>query len=940
MTQDSRWPRVEELYHAALERHESERATFLQMACAGDEALLREVESLLAEGSVDTFLTASALEAAARDMARSGEGWLGRELGAYQILSPLGSGGMGEVYRAHDARLGRDVAVKVLNAYASASASSVRRFQQEARAASGLNHPGIVTIHDAGECDGQFFIVMELVDGPTLRVVLGGGRPSLKKALRIASQLADALAKAHEVGIVHRDLKPENVMLTREGHVKIVDFGLAKLSEPVAIGSAAPVAAATGDRSTGRWVLGTLGYMSPEQATGEPADFRSDQFAFGAILYEIVTGTRAFQQPTSAETLSMIIRNEPTRALELNPALPLPLVWIIERCLSKDPADRYASTHDLARDLQGLRDRASELDTTRGQHVLAGDASRRRFVLGSVALTTALAVGLAGFYVAQSRASRGGAAGAATPVFQQLTFRRGFIQDARFTPDGEGVIYAAGWDGEPVRLFETRVSGPESRPIGPTNAGLAGISSKGELALIQGCRLDFGGCVGTLATMPLAGGAPRELLEDVVGAAWTPDGHGLAAIQIVGGEYQLQFPIGKTLHASAGKLESPAFSPGGDRIAFIELPLISEESGSLKLVDLEGRTTELSAGWRTISTVAWSPDGEEIWITASDRGRRRSLYAVSLTGARRLIFRAPGDLMMFDLFRDGRALLATFLSRSHMVWSSSGMDRDLSWLDWSTAADVSADGQTLLFYEWGEGVDAVPVVYVRKADGSDAVRLGPGKALALSPDGRWALALQETASPQLALLPTGAGESRPLPTHGLVDFYRARWFPDGKRILVVGSDNEAIPRSYVQDIETGQLQQIGEDGMLAFLPSRDGGSVVMEDPLGPYLLVPLDGGTTRPLEGLLPGDRPIQWSTNGRFLYLRGPEDDILRIYRYDPATRKRELWKELAPHDRAGLIGLATGRGELAMTPDGNSYVFTYWSILRHLFLAEGLPP
>ena len=279
----------------------------------------------------------------------------GAQCGGYEIVGLLGTGGMGEVYRARDLKLGRQVAIKVLGVEALANPGAVRRFQHEARAASALNHPGIVTIHDVGELDGQFFIVMELVEGSTLRQLLGRGRAPLKKTLQIASQMADALAKAHEAGIVHCDLKPENAMLTDEGHVKIVDFGLAKLTDPAA---SAPAAAdgPDGDRTTERIVFGTVGYMSPEQASGGIADFRADQFAFGAILYEMATGSRAFHKDTGAETLSMIIRGEPERPLDLNPSLPLPLVWIIERCLSKDPADRYVSTRDLARDVQTLRE--------------------------------------------------------------------------------------------------------------------------------------------------------------------------------------------------------------------------------------------------------------------------------------------------------------------------------------------------------------------------------------------------------------------------------------------------------------------------------------------------------------------------------------------------------------------------------------------------------
>jgi hypothetical protein len=295
--------------------------------------------------------------------------------------------------------------------------------------------------------------------------------------------------------------------------------------------------------------------------------------------------------------------------------------------------------------------------------------------------------------------------------------------------------------------------------------------------------------------------------------------------------------------------------------------------------------------------------------------------------------------MLLDLFKDHRALLVTTEPRTHMIWSSGSVERDLSWLDWSTAADLSGDGQTVLFYEWGEGVGAAPHVYLRRADSSDAVDLGAGKALALSSDGRWALALQEGPAPRLVLMPTGVGEIEPLPSEGLTDFYWARWFRDGRRILVVAADASGVPRSYIQDVETGKLEPIGEKGMLAALPSPDNGSVLMGDPLGEYLLWPLDGRKPVALKGITSDDRPVQWSQDGKFLYLRRVEGVNLNIYRYDLASGKRQLWKKLVPRDPAGIIGIDVGRGELAMTPDGRNYVFTYWKAIRNLFLAGGLP-
>jgi predicted Ser/Thr protein kinase len=447
----------------------------------------------------------------------------GSRIGAYEILSLLGAGGMGEVYRARDAKLGREIAVKVLPAGVSADPGRRQRFEQEARSASALNHPGIVTIYDIGSADGVIYIAMELVEGRTLRDLLAEQPLPIRKLLEIGAQAAEGLAKAHAAGIVHRDLKPENLMITKDGFVKILDFGLAKLAEPVSEQVSVLPTAIAPPTEPGT-VMGTAGYMSPEQASGRPLDFRSDQFSLGAILYEMVTGARAFQRKTGAETLVAIMREEPEPIGQLNPKAPAPVRWIIERCLAKDPEERYASTKDLARDLASVRDHLSE---TSASGALAATeparVKRRGWLLpAAAALVLGAALALAARGLLQGRPH-------SKLQFQRMTFQRGMISSARFAPDGQTVVYGAEWDGRPIEIFSTRTEGHESRSMGLPSADILSVSSTGELAVSLNRHFILGfETSGTLARVPLGGGAPREILENVQDADWSPDGKDLA----------------------------------------------------------------------------------------------------------------------------------------------------------------------------------------------------------------------------------------------------------------------------------------------------------------------------------------------------------------------------------------------------------------------------
>ncbi|HYX40437.1 MAG TPA: serine/threonine-protein kinase, partial [Pyrinomonadaceae bacterium] len=310
-----RWQQIEQVYHAALERDASARAAFLNEACADDEALRREVESLLSyQTQAEEFIEAPALQVAAELLtAEPLRLTQGQQLGPYKISAMLGAGGMGEVYRAHDNRLGRDVALKVLPSAFSSDADRLRRFEQEARAAGLLNHPNILAIYDVGAHDGTPFVVSELLEGETLRSRLKGGALALRKAIDYAQQIAHGLAAAHEKGIVHRDLKPENLFITRDGRVKILDFGLAKLAQPqfTSAAESATLTRRVASMTTPGVIVGTVGYMSPEQVRGERVDHRSDLFSFGAILYEMLSGQRAFHGDSAVETMNAILKEEP-----------------------------------------------------------------------------------------------------------------------------------------------------------------------------------------------------------------------------------------------------------------------------------------------------------------------------------------------------------------------------------------------------------------------------------------------------------------------------------------------------------------------------------------------------------------------------------------------------------------------------------------------------
>ena len=843
----------------------------------------------------------------------------GTKLGSFEIVSRIGAGGMGEVWRAKDPKIGRDVAIKVLPASLVTDPDRLARFEQEARAAGTLNHPNLVTIYELGTHDGAPFIAMELLEGETLRDKLDRGAIPPRKSIEYAVQIANGLAAAHEKGIVHRDLKPENIFAMPDGRIKILDFGLAKLTAPENTPDDQTAKRGTAPGT----VMGTAGYMSPEQVRAIDVDHRSDIFSFGAILYEMLSGQRAFKRDSSVETMNAILKDDPpelsTTGIQVSPAIDR----IIRRCLEKSAGERFQNARDLAFALEGLSGTSTQTSMSSG----SAPSSRRPFVVAAAAVA-ALALLAALFF-----AGRISKPDAAQPAMRQLTFGNGTVRSARFAPDGQTIVYGAAWDGKPLKLFQRRLDGSESVPLEFPDGDVLAISSKGELAISIGRKFRNWLTNGMLAKASLLGGSYRKVLDGVSWSDWHPGGDGLCIVRRVNNEDRLEYPIGKVLYRTTGYVSYPRFSAEGDRIAFLDHPAYGDNRGNVSVITLGGEKTDLVLDWSGLEGLAWSAKPGEIWFSGVQTGGSWAIFAIGIRGGKlRTVWRTPSNLILHDVDRQGRALVSSNAVSSIVRGLGRGEehDHDLS-MGWSAARDVSADGKNAVVVNYGGDASLYYDIYIRPLAGGPPTRLGEGEPVQFSPDGKWILAMILSTPPRIALYGTESESSKSVNVAG-VDFSACALFPDNRRIFLVVPYAARIDY-YIQDIASGNRTRIPlqHQGAGSPLISPDGLKVMFVGRAIKSSIYTIAGEHVRDVE---PPNYAVGWASDSQGIFIYSPEEVPIKVKRLDLATGTITPWKEIAMPDLAG----ASNAPDLVMNKAGDAYAYSVFRMMTDLFIVEGL--
>jgi eukaryotic-like serine/threonine-protein kinase len=846
----------------------------------------------------------------------------GQLIGHYRVIEKIGSGAMGEVFRARDERLGRDVALKLIRPASSANPDHLRRFELEARAAAALNHPNIVAVYDIGVHDGSPYIVCELLEGQTLRQRLAEGALPVRLAIDYSLQIVQGLIAAHDRRIVHRDLKPENLFVTSDGRVKILDFGVAKL-QSAPEDSQRPVEELTTVTKSGS-VIGTVAYMSPEQLRAKAVDHRSDIFSVGAILYEMLTGRRAFRGETEVDTITAVLREDPPEIHLEEASVPVSFQQIVHHCLEKEPENRFQSARDLAFALETLASASGE----RISRFRAPRSQTRILPWAIAGVLLAATLLLLGNQWRQKPVS---------PSYRRVTFEKGTLYSARFGPDYQAIVFSAAWNGRPLQLFTTVGDSLLTQPLNLSDASLLAISRTGELAVTLHsshiAHLESEG--GTLARTPLAGSSPREILENVPWADWDANGE-LAVVHHAEGRDRIEYPIGHVLYQSSGWVSHLRVSPQGDKIAFIDHPVLWDDGGSVSTIDLGGHLSVLSPGWESLDGLAWSPNGKEVWFTAAKKGYNRDLLSVSLSGQVRKILDLPSGMTLQDVAPDGRVLVSLDEERVSLATTTrDGKPVDLSWHDWNIAKDISRDGQSILFEDASEASGPHYSVALRKLDGSSPVQLGEGSAGGLSPDGKWAISILAGTPGRVTLFPVGPGQPRTIPAPGLEKIHNgtARFLADGKHITINANEPGHGVRCYLLNVDGGKPVPVTPEGVTGGLVSSDG-LYILANNGSSAAVYPIAGGAPRSIPGIEPGFIPLQWSEDDSSIYGYRPGQVPTKVYKINLASGQTSVIQELQPQVATGVVEIAP----VVMNRDGSRFAYSYDQVFSVLYIISGL--
>jgi serine/threonine protein kinase/Tol biopolymer transport system component len=913
-----RWQQIREVLEKALELPPSQRSVFLDGACLSDPALRQEVESLLASSDEvrSSFLQSSSLRVTITP---------GTKLGDYEVKSLLGSGGMGEVYRARDSRLGRDVAIKVLPSFLSADSDRLRRFEQEARAAAALNHPNILAVFQMGTYQGAPYLVSELLEGETLREQLKRGRLAVRKAIDYGVQIARGLAAAHEKGIVHRDLKPENLFVTKDGRVKILDFGLAKLTQPQA-GSDNSALTLTKGTEAGA-VMGTAGYMAPEQVRGHTADHRADIFAFGAILYEMLAGKRAFQKPTSAETMTAILNEDPPAISQVTTNLPPALQRVVHRCLEKNPEQRFQSASDLAFALDALSSTSEAI--SRSVTAAAVLPRLRWYWLGASLFLLALAG-----TVLWWRSSLG--VPQVTGV-TQLSHDGVSKRATLLVQDGSRLYFTEGEDFG-WRVVEISTAGGEVAPLATTvpRPCLQGIAPDSSGVLLTTNPFS----ASPLLWQPLPAGAPRRIGDlQALRASILPDGEHI--IYSTTENISLANRDGsnsRVLATVSGRTGVLAVSRDGLRIRFGILEIASE-SRSLWELNLKDRSLhQLLQGWRSASQVrggAWTSDGR-YFVFASQTEGRWDLWALpekgGFSGQRAEPIRLTSGPLSYGLAlpsSDGKKIYAVGTARrGAMVRFDAAVKQFVPFLSGLPALDIafSSDRKWIAYTSYPDHT-----VWRCRADGSDKLQITYPPLIAsgrirISPDGSQIAFSGLITGQGTAIYIADMHGSQPRVVQQAA--YDPVWSLDGNALLFTSEGKDWLDSDLrTLDLRTNTVQVIADSrrrGAMGW--SADGKIIAYDDTFALWTLDP----QTKNWSKLYPGPcATMEMSPDSHFVYCETsdvPDHKVIRLRLSDghsEAVMEIKDLRRVVDAEIGTVLGVAPDGSVLLTRDEGSEEIY-----------------